>query len=190
MTKDDIIYLPNPHLRQQSQRVTEFSLATKNLVSDMVDATLDWEASRPYEVGAALAAVQLDKLKRVIIIRSDFDNKESRDFTTLINPKVVQQDGEISYDHEGCLSVRDIYGYVPRYSKVKVEAQDLSGNVIRIKAEGFLARVLQHEIDHTNGTVFIDHIKDKSQAFFTLNEQGELVQLDYDKDIKNNSFLW
>lgn len=190
MTKDDIIYLPNPHLRQPSQRITDFSSSIKALVGDMVDATLDWEASRPYEVGAALAAVQLDQLKRVIIIRSDFDNKESREFTTLINPKIIQQSGEVVYDHEGCLSVKDIYGYVPRYSKVKVEAQDLSGNVVRVKADGFLARVLQHEIDHTNGTVFIDHIKDSPQAFFTLNEKGELIQLDYDKDIKNNSILW
>ncbi len=190
MTKDDIIYLPNPHLRQPSQRVTEFSQPIKNLVDDMVDATLDWEESRPYEVGAALAAVQLDKLKRIVIVRSDFDNKESREFTTLVNPKIVQKNGEVVYDHEGCLSVRDIYGYVPRYSNVKVEAQDLQGNVIRIKAGGFLARVLQHEIDHTNGIVFIDHIKDSPQAFFTLNEKGELIQLDYDKEIKNSSILW
>lgn len=190
MTKDDIIYLPNPHLRQQSQRISDFSSSTKDLVDDMVEATLDWEASRPFEVGAALAAVQLDKLKRVIIVRSDFDDKESKDFTTLINPRVVQHNGELVYDHEGCLSVRDVYGYVPRYSKVKVAAQDLKGNEIRIIAEGFLARVLQHEIDHTNGAVFIDHIKDSPEAFFALNEQGELIQLDYEKYIKTSRILW
>lgn len=190
MTKDNIIYLPNPHLRQQSQRITDFSAPTKNLIDNMVSATLDWESSRPFEVGAALAAVQLDELKRMIIVRSDFDNKESKDFTPLINPRIVQHDGELTYDHEGCLSVKDVYGYVPRYTKVKVAAQDLEGNEIRLTADGFLARVLQHEIDHTNGIVFIDHIKDSPQAFFTLNEQGELTQLDYDKDIKTSRILW
>ena len=190
MTKDNIISLPNPHLRQQSQKISDFSSSAKKLVDGMIEATLDWEASRPYEVGAALAAVQLNKLKRIIIVRSDFDNKESRDFTALINPKIVQHNDEIVYDHEGCLSVKDVYGYVPRYTKVKVAAQDLEGNELRITAEGFLARVLQHEIDHTNGIVFIDHIKNSPKAFFTLNEQGELIQLDYDKDIKTSHILW
>ena len=190
MTKDNIIYLPNPHLRQQSQRITDFSAITKDLVGNMVGATLDWEASRPFEVGAALAAVQLDELKRIIIVRSDFDNKESKEFTTLINPRIVQHDGELVYDHEGCLSVKDVYGYVPRYTKVKVAAQDLEGNDVRIVADGFLARVLQHEIDHTNGIVFIDHIKSNPQAFFTLSQQGELIQLDYDKEIKASRILW
>ena len=61
---------------------------------------------------------------------------------------------------------------------------------MRIKAEGFLARVLQHEIDHCNGLVFIDHIKDNKNAFYTLDEKGELQPLDYDKDIAENSILW
>ena len=66
----------------------------------------------------------------------------------------------------------------------------LDGEEVRIKAEGFLARVLQHEIDHCNGLVFIDHIKDKKDAFYTLDEKGELQPLDYDKDIAENSILW
>lgn len=156
----------------------------------MEEATLDWESSRPHEIGAALAAVQIDDHRRVVIIRSDFDNKESSEFTVLINPKIIKQEGELVSDHEGCLSVKDIYGLVPRYSKVRVKAQDIHGNEIRIKAEGFLARVLQHEIDHTNGIVFIDHIKAKKDAFFTLNTDGELEKLDYEKNIEHNSILW
>ncbi len=189
-TKDDIIALPNEHLRQKSQKISTISEETKKLIQDMIDATLDWEASRPYEIGAALAAVQIDKLQRAVIIRGDFDNKNSQEFTTLINPKVVKYEGEIIKDYEGCLSVKDVYGYVPRYSKVRVKALDLDGNEVRIKAEGFLARVLQHEIDHTNGKVFIDHIKKDPEAFFTLDEKGELTKLDYEKDIKTNSILW
>ncbi len=189
-TKDDIITLPNKHLRQKSQRISVVSEETKKLIQNMIDATLDWEASRPYEIGAALAAVQIDQLQRAVIVRSDFDDKTSQEFTTLINPKVVKYEGEIIKDYEGCLSVKDVYGYVPRYSKVRVKALDLDGNEIRIKAEGFLARVLQHEIDHTNGTVFIDHIKEDPEAFFTLDEKGELTKLDYEKDIKASTVLW
>ena len=189
-TKDDIITLPNKHLRQKSQRISVVSEETKKLIQNMIDATLDWEASRPYEIGAALAAVQIDQLQRAVIVRSDFDDKTSQEFTTLINPKVVKYEGEIIKDYEGCLSVKDVYGYVPRYSKVRVKALDLDGNEIRIKAEGFLARVLQHEIDHIDGKVFIDHIKEDSEAFFTLDKKGELTKLDYEKDIETNSILW
>ena len=67
---------------------------------------------------------------------------------------------------------------------------DLDGNEVRFKAEGFLARVLQHEIDHCNGKVFIDHIKDKTDAFYTLDEKGGLQPLDYASEIAENSILW
>lgn len=189
MKKEDIICLPNPRLRQKSTKARP-NEATKKIVEDMIAATLDWEDSRPHEIGAALAAVQLDKLQRVVIVRSDFDDKQSREFTVLLNPQIIKKEGEIVSDHEGCLSVRDVYGLVPRHSKVKVKALDIDGNEVRIKAEGFLARVLQHEIDHTNGIVFVDHIKDDPEAFFRLNDSGELKKLDYDKDIKTNSILW
>ncbi len=189
MKKEDIISLPNPHLRQKSRKVKP-NASTKKLVDDMVSATLDWEDSRPHEIGAALAAIQIDSLQKVVIVRSDFDDKQSRDFTVLINPQIIKREGEIVKDHEGCLSVKDVYGLVPRHSKVKVKAIDIDGNDVRIKAEGFLARVLQHEIDHTNGIVFIDHIKNEEGAFFHLNDAGELTPLDYEKDVKANSILW
>jgi peptide deformylase len=67
---------------------------------------------------------------------------------------------------------------------------DLDGNEVRFKAEGFLARVIQHEIDHTNGTLFVDHIKGQTDAFYTLDEKGELQPLDYNEHIKNNHILW
>lgn len=93
-------------------------------------------------------------------------------------------------DFEGCLSIKDVYGKVPRYSKVRIKALGVNGKEIRLTAEGFLARVFQHEIDHTNGVVFIDHIKDVPEAFYNLNDEGSLQQLDYEKDIKTNDSLW
>lgn len=190
MKKEAIITLPHADLRKKSHRVHVITDDIKKLAQDMISATLDWEDSRPYEIGAALAAVQVDILERVVVIRSDFDDKENRDFTILINPEIVKAEGDIIYEHEGCLSVKGVYGLVPRHSKVRVKALDIDGNEVRIKAEGFLARVIQHEIDHTNGIVFIDHIKDDKDAFFTLNDKGDLEQLNYDKDIKDSDILW
>ena len=190
MTKDDIIALPNPHLREKSTRIHVITDDIIQLSDDMIAAALDWEDSRPHEISAALAAVQVDALKRLVIVRSDFDNKSTREFMTLINPEVVKYEGEIVADYEGCLSVQHIYGKVPRHTKVRIKAMDLDGNEVRFKAEGFLARVLQHEIDHCNGKVFIDHIKDKTDAFYMLDEKGELQPLDYASEIAENSILW
>lgn len=190
MKKEAIITLPNPHLREKSARIHVITDSTKALVNDMVSASLDWENSRPHEISAALAAVQVDRLERVVIIRNDFDDKATQDFTALINPEIVKYEGTIIKDYEGCLSVNKIYGMVPRHSKVRVKALDINGNEIRLKAEGFLARVIQHEIDHTNGIVFIDHIRDNHDAFYTLDQKGELQPVDYDKEIKDSRILW
>lgn len=190
MTKDDIITLPNKHLRQKSAKVSLVTLEIAKLVDNLTAVALNWEDSRPHEISAAIAAVQIDNMNQVIIVRSDFDNKSVRDFIALINPKIVKLEGKITKDYEGCLSVPDIYGLVPRYDKVRVKALDINGNEIRFKADGFLARILQHEIDHVNGVLFIDHIKDIKDAFFRLDDKGELQPLNYEKDIKNNNILW
>jgi peptide deformylase len=190
MTKDDIITLPNSHLRERSKKVGIASPDTQKLIEGMKAATLDWEASREHEVGVALAAIQVDQPLRIVVIRNDFDNKDDQTFTVFINPVITKYEGVIEYDYEGCLSVPDIYGKVPRYSKVRVKAQDESGHEFRVSAEGFLARVLQHEIDHTNGIVFIDHIKDDPAAFYHLQEDGHLQELDYEKNIRTNRILW
>ena len=165
MTRDDIIALPNPHLRQKSHRIHVITDDVQQLSDDMTSAALDWEDSRPHEISAALAAVQVDRLERVVIVRADFDNKKTRDFMTLINPEIVKYEGDLVADFEGCLSVKHIYGKVPRYTKVRVKALDLEGNEIRFKAEGFLARVLQHEIDH---------IRDTHDACDNIDDSGEL----------------
>ncbi len=156
----------------------------------MTAVALDWENSRPHEISAAISAVQIDQLERVVIIRSDFEDKDVVDFTALINPQIIKFEGQISKDFEGCLSVPDVYGLVPRHNKIRVKAMDIDGNEIRFKADGFLSRIIQHEIDHVNGIVFIDHIRDEKDAFFMLDEKGELQPLDYEKHIKDNNILW
>lgn len=190
MSKDDIITLPNEHLRQKSTRVHVVTDDTRQLIADMTSAALDWEDSRPHEISAALAAVQIDRLERAVIIRTDFETKDNREFTTLINPEIVKLEGELVADYEGCLSVRKVYGKVPRWTKIRVKALDETGQQVRFKAEGFLARVIQHEIDHTNGIVFIDHIEGQTDAFYTLDDEGELQPLDYETHVRDNHDLW
>jgi peptide deformylase len=190
MNKDSIITLPHEHLRQRSKKVGLITPEIKQLVADMQAATLDWEDSRNHEVGVALAAVQVDQLVRVIVVRNNFDDKEDRTFQAFINPEITKYEGVIEEDFEGCLSVKDIYGKVPRHSKVRVKAIDLDGKPLRLTAEGFLARVFQHEIDHTKGIVFVDLIKDNTEAFYRLGEDGHLTPLDYAKDIRDSRILW
>ena len=185
-THKNIITLPNDHLRQRSQRITQIDADTRQIISDMIAATLDWEAHRPNEVAVALAAVQIDKPVRIVIIRADFDNKENKNFQVLINPEITKYEGEIITDYEGCLSVKDVYGKVPRYSKIRGRAIDINGNQIKIKStDPFLSRVLQHEVDHTNGICFVDHIAHDQDAFSVLTKSGDLVACPYSKGINS-----
>jgi peptide deformylase len=190
MKKESIITLPNPDLREKSARVHVITDDVLQLIDNMTSASLDWEDSRPHEISAALAAVQIDQLERVVIVRSDFEDKSVREFTPLINPEIIKGEGPMVEDYEGCLSVNGFYGKVKRYSKIRVKAMNIHGQEVRIKADGFLARVLQHEIDHCNGIVFVDQIRDDHDAFYRLNAEGELDPLDYDTYVKDNSDLW
>ena len=185
-THKNIITLPNDHLRQRSRRITQIDADTRQIISDMIAATLDWEAHRPNEVAVALAAVQIDKPVRIVIIRADFDDKENKNFQVLINPEITKYEGEIITDYEGCLSVKDVYGKVPRYSKIRGRAIDINGNQIKIKStDPFLSRVLQHEVDHTNGICFVDHIAHNQDAFSVLTKSGDLVACPYSKVINS-----
>ena len=188
-TRKNIIILPNPHLRLRSKRIREVTDETHQLIADMLAAALDWEESRPHEIAVALAAVQIDRLERVIIIREDFDEKENKNFAVLINPEIVKYEGEIETEQEGCLSVKDIYGLVPRHTKVRVRALDINGREVRIKSPTpFIARILQHEIDHTNGICFVDHIAKEEKAFSILTDSGDQVPISYDK-VKKSGIL-
>ena len=187
---DKLITLPNKHLRQRSKKIGVINEKTLSIIQDMKEVTIEWENSREHEVGVALAAIQIDVNLRIVIIREDTEHKENQNFIVFINPEITKLEGELLEDYEGCLSIKDIYGKVPRYSKARIKALDENGKVIRVKAEGFLARIFQHEIDHTNGKLFIDHIKNKEDAFYRLDIDGKLVSLDYETDIRNNSILW
>lgn len=131
-------------LRKKSKYVDKFDNRLEVLISDMI------ETMRAAN-GVGLAAPQVGILKRVVVI----DVGEG--LIELVNPEIISSEGEI-VDVEGCLSVPGILGEVARPAKVKVKAQDKKGNPVEIEGEGLLARALCHEIDHLNGTIFVDKV--------------------------------
>lgn len=186
-----IITTPDPRLRQKSTKVREITDQTHQLIADMVSASLDWEKQHPYELSAAMAAPQLGENQRIIIIRDDLDDKNNQSFTAFINPEVIRTEGKILKEQEGCLSVPEIYGMVPRPQKAKIKALLEDGTEVRLKVSGFLARTILHEIDHLDGILFIDHIRNVPDAFYRMNDKGDLVPVtDYEYTIKNNPQLF
>lgn len=187
----EIITTPDPRLRKKSKKVNTITDETRQIVDDMIKCSLDWEKEHPHEMSAAMAAPQMGINKRIIIIRNNEEDKSDTSFTALIDPEVIKTDGKIIKDYEGCLSVPFIYGLVPRPEKARIKAKLLDGQEVRIKAKDMLARTLLHEIDHLDGILFIDHIKDDKDAFFRLrDEDGELEKIDYDSEIKGNKELF
>lgn len=186
----EIITTPDPRLRTKCHKVNKITPEISNIIDKMREASLEWEKSHPYELSAAMAAPQLGFDRRIIIIRDDLDDKNNLSFTALVDPEVIKTEGKIKKDYEGCLSVPFIYGLVPRPTKVKIKALLEDGTPVRIRAEDSLARTLLHEIDHLDGVLFIDHIRDDEKAFFRMNDKGDLKPVDYLTEIKDNTDLW
>lgn len=147
----EVLVYPNDILRGESEEVTVFDQELKKLVSDMKETML---VSR----GVGLAAPQIGVLKRVVVIEWE-DSK-----FTLVNPQIIEQSGEEIRD-EGCLSFPNIYENVARPTKVKVAYQDENGDHHEYEAEGFLARIFSHEIDHLGGKLLIDKLSPIKRTF-------------------------
>ena len=186
----NIITTPDPRLRVKCKKVNHIDDEVHEMIDNMIQNCLDWEKEHKYEISAALAAPQLGYDRRIIVVREDTENKDNANFIPLLNPEVIKTEGKTIYDYEGCLSVPSVYGKVPRPAKARIKAQTIDGQDVRIKADGFLARTLLHEIDHLNGILFIDHIKDDKDAFYRINDKGDLEPVDYDKEIKGNKELF
>ena len=145
-----ILLLPNPLLRKKSAPVPRVDKDVRKLTEDMFQTMYD-------APGVGLAAVQIGVAKRVITVDAT-RGEETKHPIALVNPELVWTSDEEIVHEEGCLSIPEITEEVERPEKVRVRYLDLDGREQLIEAEGLLARVLQHEIDHTNGVLFIDHI--------------------------------
>ena len=185
-----IITTPDPRLRKKSTKAKATDEETAEIIAKMRESSLAWEKDHPFELSAAMAAPQLGFNKRIIIVRDDLEDKKNNEFTAFLNPEVIKVEGKEEKDYEGCLSVPFYYGLVPRPKKAKIKAFLENGTEVRIKVEDSLARTFLHEIDHLNGILFIDHIKNDQTAFFKMNDKGDLDPVDYDKEIKNNKELF
>ena len=150
MMKLDILTFPNKFLRQPTQPVTDLDETIQNLINDMAETM--YEAP-----GVGLAAIQVGSDKSILVY-DELPGEIKRQYGVVINPNIIETDGQIISENEGCLSVPDFRSDVKRAERILLEGVDRLGKPIRLEAEGFLAIVLQHEIDHLNGTLFIDRI--------------------------------
>ena len=156
-------------LRTKSQEVKKIDASIKKLVQDMFDSMRAGN-------GAGLSAVQIGVLKRVVV----YEYKKPKDFKEtgqnippkiLINPEIVKSSKKNEIDEEGCLSFPNLYGQISRSIGMRVKALNLKGKEIEFDAKGLEARIIQHEIDHLNGTLFIDRLVKPGELYtYQFNE--------------------
>jgi peptide deformylase len=164
----DIVTYPDKFLKNPTQAVDNIDGKLQSLIDDM--------AATMYQApGIGLAAIQVG-IGKSLLVYDIAPKEEGRMLNALINPKIVDREGEILSEDEGCLSVPDLRANVKRAARILVEAVDRDGNPLKIEAEGFLAIVLQHEIDHLNGTLIVDHISALKRQMYTRRVLKKLKQ--------------
>ncbi|THB77493.1 MAG: peptide deformylase [Desulfobacteraceae bacterium] len=153
-----ILTYPEKSLAQPSVRVEHIDDEVRTLIEDMGETMFD-------APGVGLAAPQIGVNQRIIVYDSHAADPERgenenpvKEFTALINPEIINASGSIVSEGEACLSVEDYSANVKRYEHITVKAQDIDGNDIEFEASGILAVIMQHEIDHLDGILFIDRI--------------------------------
>ena len=161
--------LGHPIVRGGSQALTHAELAEPR-TQDFIDGMI--ETMREY-AGVGLAATQVHAARRIAVIEVRGDHPRYPEapaipLTVLVNPEIVERSPEMAEDWEGCLSVPDLRGLVPRHRGLRVRALDREGGRLDFAAEGFFARVIQHEVDHLEGAVYLDRMNDlKTLSFLT-----------------------
>ncbi len=165
MEKLEIVTYPDKFLSQPTQPLEDIDAQVQDMIERM-SATM-YEAP-----GVGLAAIQVGWNKSLLIY--DVFRDEKRSLHVLINPKIISREGEVLSENEGCLSVPDFRADVKRASAVTVEGYNRKGKPIKLDAEDFLAIVLQHEIDHLNGTLFIDRISSLKRQMYKRSVKKKL----------------
>ncbi|SRR5260221_1251573 len=171
----------DPLLRAKCKKVTLKELRSpifQKIVDDMLDVVYGRSNKgtkrnerRPMTVG--LSANQVGINKRISVVDFAIVNNNVNDIHVLINPKIIKKSKAKFAHREGCVNLPEIWGMIERHQIVTVEALDRSGNKITVEAKDWLSVLLQHEIDHLNGYMFIDHLKDPSKAHFVKGDEME-----------------
>jgi peptide deformylase len=177
MTIRKILYASDPRLRQKAKKVKDFGPHLKKLADDMLETMRQAN-------GVGLAGPQIGVMQRIFVaeIPVDQEDPNSGQSYVIVNPELTYLSEEIEEGQEGCLSIPNWYGLVNRHRSVQIKAKDVHGKNIRLTVDGFLGRIFQHEYDHLNGVLFIDHITDKEKLWQVLPEEtveGEQIE---DKD--------
>jgi peptide deformylase len=154
----EIVKYPDKFLSQPTKPIENLDGNLQQIIDDMADTMYN-------APGIGLAAIQVG-LDQSIFVYDVSPRDEKRSLQVVINPKIVAREGEIVSEDEGCLSVPDFRSNVKRSAKIIVEGLDREGNPLNIDAEGLLAVVMQHEIDHLNGTLFIDRISSLKREIY------------------------
>ncbi|HXV98343.1 MAG TPA: peptide deformylase [Anaerolineae bacterium] len=175
-----VIHINDERLRQKAKKIKQFTPGLKQLAEDMLETMHSYN-------GVGLAGPQIGVMQRIFVAeipasRSGTDEPHPQSGVTyvLINPEIVQTAENLVEGREGCLSIPTWYGSVERPEWVELKAQDLNGKKIKLKVDDLLARVFMHELDHLDGILFIDHIKDAQKLWQVLPEDetpAELAQV-------------
>ena len=177
MTIRRIVYSNEPILHEPSRRVRRIDARLEKLIDDMIETMR--EAN-----GIGLAAVQVGVQERLIVVEmpllpedeQDMEEVPETELYVLINPEIVEASDELGWGVEGCLSIPGWAGEVERHEAITVEGLDREGREVRICAEGLLARVFQHEVDHCQGVLFIDRIEDPDRIWSVEEGQEEAAE--------------
>ncbi len=170
MAKKQILTIPDPLLRKVSEPVTSVNTEVKNLLDDMLETMY----AAP---GIGLAAVQVGVLKRIIVIDLSKDG-EKKDPLFIINPQITYKSDELISYEEGCLSIPNQFAEVKRPSSCKVNYLDYDGKKREINADGLLATCIQHEVDHLNGVLFIDHLSKLKKDLILKKTKKKIKEID------------
>jgi peptide deformylase len=177
-----IIHYPHPTLRHASKPLKRVDAELRKIVAEMFELMYEHE-------GVGLAANQVDLPYRLFVANPEGDRDSKETESVFINPVLSAGRGQ-EEDEEGCLSIPGVHAQVTRNATIKVQAYDLAGNEITAEADGLMARILQHETDHLDGTLFIDRlgptqlaaIRDKLEdfelVFQSRRDTGEIADAD------------
>ena len=151
-------YYGNPVLRRKAEPVEVFDDALLNFIEGMIDTLYE-------KNGVGLAAPQVGESRRVVIIDTSFGEKEN-EIIALVNPEILSSEGECTLE-EGCLSIPKVWEEVTRAERIRVRYQDAEGRIHEDDAEGMMARVIQHEVDHLDGILFVDRLGAVKKTFLS-----------------------
>lgn len=164
----EVLHFPDPHLREVAEPVSkdEVTDELRQLAADMAETMYD-------EPGIGLAATQVGVAKRLIVMDVDW-SEEDRNPRVLLNPEIVETEGQVISEQEGCLSVPDYKADVERHARVRVRARTLEWEEVEFEATGLEAFCFQHEIDHLEGTLFIDRISRLKRDLYVRRRKKQL----------------